>query len=117
VRRVFLTAVRWMECSLWNVAFEPHNPELWARIERELTTYFNAQFRKGALKGQTPQEAFFVKCDAETNPPESRDLGQVITKIGLATAVPFEFVVVRLVHGATGVQIEGPTGLTETTQG
>jgi phage tail sheath protein FI len=117
VRRVFLTAVRWIDYSLWDTTFEPNSPALWAHIERELTAYFNAQFRRGALKGRTPQEAFYVKCNAETNPPELRDLGQVITEIGLATAVPFEFVEVRLIHGSTGVQIEGPLGLAETSQG
>jgi hypothetical protein len=63
----------------------------------------------GALKGDTPQEAFYVKCNAETNPPELRDTNQVVTEIGLAPMVPFEFVIVRLIHGASGVSILGPT--------
>jgi len=50
-----------------------------------------------------------VKCDAETNPPEVRDAGMVVTEIGLAPAVPSEFVVVRIIHGASGVTIAGPT--------
>jgi hypothetical protein len=35
-----------------------------------------------ALFGDTPEQAFYVKCDESTNPPEVRDLGQVITEIG-----------------------------------
>jgi uncharacterized protein len=108
VRRVFLTAVRWMKWQMTDVAFEPNDAKLWARIERELTTYFIEQYRSGALKGRTPEEAFYVKCDAETNPPEMRDANRVVTEIGLAPTTPFEFVVVRLIHGATGVSIEGP---------
>ncbi len=108
VRRLFLTAVRWVNWQMTDVAFEPNDAKLWARIERELTTYFTEQYRSGALKGRTPQEAFYVKCDAETNPPETRHENRVVTEIGLAPATPYEFVVVRFIHGASGVSIEGP---------
>ncbi len=108
VRRLFLTAVRWIDWNMGDVVFETNDSSLWARIERELTTYFNGLFRAGALKGATPQEAFYVKCNAETNPPELRERGQVVTEIGLAPTIPYEFVVVRLIHGARGVTISGP---------
>ena len=108
VRRIFLTAVRWIDWHMGDVVFEPNDATLWARIERELNIYFLDVYRKGGLKGRTPEEAFYVKCSAKTNPPELRDLGQVVTEVGLAPAVPYEFVVVRLIHGASGVTISGP---------
>jgi phage tail sheath protein FI len=108
VRRLFLTTGRWIERNVAAAAFEPNEPRLWARIRRELTAYFDELFRRGALKGGTPQEAFYVKCDAATNPPAVRDAGMVITEIGLAPTLPHEFVVVRLIHGAGGVTIAGP---------
>jgi uncharacterized protein len=108
VRRLFLTAIRWIDWHMGAVVFEPNDARLWARIERELNGYFLQVYRRGALKGRTPQEAFYVKCNAQTNPPEVRELGQVVTEIGLAPAVPYEFVVVRLIHGASGVSISGP---------
>jgi len=46
--------------------------------------------------GDKPEKAFFVKCDAETNPPELRELGQVVTEIGVAIARPAEFVIFRI---------------------
>src|SRR5271165_447390 len=101
VRRLFLTAIRWIEWHMGAVVFEPNDARLWARIVRQLNGYFLHVYRRGALKGRTPQEAFYVKCDAETNPPELRELGQVVTEIGLAPAVPYEFIVVRLIHGAS----------------
>jgi hypothetical protein len=107
-RRLFLTAGRWVAHSLVDVAFEPNDPLLWARVERELTTYFGTLFQRGALKGRTMQEAFYVRCDATTNPPEGRDQGAVITEIGLAPSLPNEFVVVRIIHGASGVTLAGP---------
>jgi phage tail sheath protein FI len=108
VRRLFLTAGRWIERALAGATFEPHDLRLWVRIERELSDYFNQLFRRGALKGGTAEQAFYVKCDDETNPPEAQEAGLVITEIGLAPATPNEFVVVRLVHGAGGVSISGP---------
>ncbi|NJR26491.1 MAG: phage tail sheath family protein [Richelia sp. CSU_2_1] len=105
VRRLFLTVCRWIDRNLADVAFEPNEFKLWLRIERELTAYFESLFRQGAIKGNTPQEAFFVKCDEETNPPEIQDSGQVVTEIGLAPTIPCEFIIVRLIHGSTGVAV------------
>jgi phage tail sheath protein FI len=110
VRRLFLTAGRWIEHQMAGVVFEPNDPKLWARIGRELSAYFNELFRQGALQGRTAQEGFYVKCDAETNPPEVRDAGRVVTEIGLAPVLPNEFVVVRIIHGAGGVTMAGPAG-------
>ncbi len=79
----------------WTV-FEPNDAELWAKIRRNVSAFLVNEWRNGALFGATPQEAFYVKCDEETNPPEVRDLGQVITEIGVAVIKPAEFVIFRL---------------------
>jgi phage tail sheath protein FI len=50
----------------------------------------------GALFGSTPDQAFYVKCDAELNPAEIRDLGQLIIEVGLAPVKPAEFVIFRI---------------------
>jgi phage tail sheath protein FI len=83
------------EGTQW-VVFEPNEPSLWARITRNVTAFLTNVWRAGALFGNTPQEAFYVKCDAETNPPEVRDLGQVVTEIGVAIVMPAEFVIFRI---------------------
>ncbi|MBI1298810.1 phage tail sheath family protein [bacterium] len=105
VRRIFLTAGRWIERNMTNVVFEPNTPKLWGQIVRDLTVYFTQLLEEGALAGRSTGEAFYVKCDAETNPPELREEGVVVTEIGLAAAVPAEFIVVRIIHGPAGVRI------------
>lgn len=100
VRRLVLTLKRWIDVNMSWAAFEPNVPALWTRIQRELTEYLERLWTAGALQGATSDEAFFVRCDAELNPPESRELGQVITQIGLAPAVPAEFIVVSVQHRA-----------------
>jgi Bacteriophage tail sheath protein len=78
------------------VVFEPNNPGLWQRIKRSVGDFLLGQWRAGALLGDTPEKAFFVKCDAETNPPDAREAGQVVTEIGVAIVKPAEFVIFRI---------------------
>lgn len=78
------------------VVFEPNSPALWERIKRTVSDFLLNQWRDGALFGETPKQAFFVKCDAETNPAEVRELGQVVTLIGVAIVKPAEFVIFRI---------------------
>jgi Bacteriophage tail sheath protein len=80
------------------VVFEPNNPALWQRIIRSVTGFLTNVWRDGALFGLTPQQAFYVRCDESTNPPEVRALGQVITEIGVAIVRPAEFVIFRIMQ-------------------
>jgi hypothetical protein len=89
------------EGTQW-VVFEPNDPNLWSRIILNITAFLTNVWRSGALFGLTPQQAFYVKCDAELNPPEVRDLGQVITEIGVAIVRPAEFVIFRITQFAGG---------------
>jgi uncharacterized protein len=83
------------EGTQWTV-FEPNSPELWARIRRNVNAFLLGVWRSGALFGSVPEEAFYVKCDAETNPPDVRDRGQVVIEIGVAVVKPAEFVIFNL---------------------
>lgn len=102
VRRLF----NYLEESILNgtqwAVFEPNDDALWARIRRTISAFLVNEWRKGALFGLTPEEAFYVKCDQETNPPESLDLGQVVCEVGVAPVKPAEFVVFRLAQLSAG---------------
>jgi phage tail sheath protein FI len=78
------------------VVFEPNNPALWQRIIQSVSAFLFNQWQDGALFGETAKQAFFVKCDAETNPASTREAGQVITEIGVAVTKPAEFVIFRI---------------------
>lgn len=110
-RRLVITVGRWATLNLAGVAFEPNDFTLWVRIERELTVYLESLAQQGALQGASAETAFFVKCDADTNPPAVRDRGQIVTLVGLAAAAPGEFIVVRLIHGETGVTLTSAPNL------
>lgn len=103
VRRLIVTLLRWAEQNLAEVVFEPNDSTLWIRLSREIAVYCESLWEQGALQGEDPEAAFYVKCDAETNPPAVRDLGQVIAEVGIAPTTPAEFIVISLVHGSSGV--------------
>ena len=105
-RRVFLTMGRWLERFMAELAYEPNDVRLWVRVTRELTAYLDGLFQRGALKGRSAPEAFFVKCDSETNPPDVTAAGMLVTTIGVALAAPTEFIVVRIINGTSGVSIQ-----------
>jgi uncharacterized protein len=89
------------EGTQWAV-FEPNSPDLWAKIRRNVNAFLLTVWRSGALFGTTPEQAFFVKCDEETNPPDLRDKGQVVTEIGVAIVKPAEFVIFRISQWSGG---------------
>ena len=96
VRRTFNFIRESIDEGLQWAVFEPNNPALWQKISRNATAFLTSVWRSGALFGTTPEEAFYVKCDAETNPPDQRELGRVITEIGVAIVRPAEFVIFRI---------------------
>ena len=96
IRRLFNFLRESIDGGTQWVVFEPNDASLWAKIARNITAFLTNVWHSGALFGATPQEAFYVKCDAETNPPEVRDLGQVVTEIGVAVVKPAEFVIFRI---------------------
>jgi hypothetical protein len=105
VRRLF----NYLEDSILNgtqwAVFEPNDNALWAKLRRSIAAFLVNEWRKGALFGLTPAEAFFVKCDAETNPSEAIDVGQVTCEIGVAPVKPAEFVIFRLSQFSGGTSL------------
>jgi phage tail sheath protein FI len=90
-----------MRGTQWAV-FEPNDERLWIQLQIAVTNFLTIQWRAGALFGGTPDAAFYVKCDTETNPPELIEAGQVTTEVGIAPVKPAEFVVFRISQYTAG---------------
>jgi uncharacterized protein len=99
VRRLFNMIEESIARSTRWVVFEPNDRPLWKSIKRDVSAFLTLIWRQGALMGRTPEEAFFVQCDEETNPPEEVDAGRVVTVLGLAPVKPAEFVIFQIQHG------------------
>jgi len=76
--------------------FEPNNSALWGQIEVVVEQFLIAQMQSGLLKGSIPETAYYVKCDAENNPPSSQNAGIVNVEVGVAINSPAEFVIIRI---------------------
>ena len=105
VRRLFNYLEESILAGTQWVVFEPNDPALWSRIRRTLGAFLVNEWRKGALFGLTPDEAFYVRCDADTNPAEGIDAGEVVCEVGVAPVKPAEFVVFRLSQFSGGTSI------------
>lgn len=96
IRRLAL----YIESSLYNgtqwVVFEPNDETLWGQIRLNIGSFMQGLFLQGAFQGTSPQQAYFVKCDADNNPQASIDLGIVNILVGFAPLYPAEFVVIQI---------------------
>lgn len=106
VRRLFNMIEESIARSTRWIVFEPNDAPLWKSIRRDISAFLTILWRQGALMGQSAEEAFFVKCDEETNTPESIEAGMVIVVVGLAPVKPAEFVIFRVSQGAGGAERE-----------
>jgi Bacteriophage tail sheath protein len=104
VRRLAL----FLEESLYRgtqwVVFEPNDEPLWAQIRLNLGAFMHNLFAQGAFQGNTPRDAYFVKCDKETTTQNDIDLGRVNIVVGFAPLKPAEFVIIRIQQIAGAIQ-------------
>ncbi len=96
VRRLFI----FLEHSIFNgtqwVVFEPNDEKLWARVSATITAFLTTVWRNGALMGNTPDQAFYVKADRSTMSQDDILNGRLIVEIGVAPVRPAEFVIFRI---------------------
>jgi phage tail sheath protein FI len=105
VRRLFTMLKESIAQGTGWIVFEPNDDVLWRSIRRDISAFLTRVWRDGALLGRTPQEAFFVKCDEETNTQDERDAGRVVAIIGVAPVKPAEFVVFKLSQSTDATDI------------
>jgi phage tail sheath protein FI len=96
VRRLFNMVEQTILDGTQYAVFEPNDIRLWEGVSRTLNGFLTGLWKDGALFGASADQAFFVKCDAETNPPASIDEGKLVVEVGLAPVKPAEFVIFRI---------------------
>lgn len=106
VRRLFIMIEQSIMQGMQWAVFEPNDHTLWAKLTRDTKAYLMRVWRSGALFGQNPEDAFYVKCDDETNPRYLIDAGQVNIQVGICPVKPAEFVVFAIGQWDGGALIE-----------
>lgn len=98
VRRLFIMLRRSLESGYAWISFEPNNDRTWEVVRNRTESFLTSLHARGMLVGGNPGDAFFVKCDAETNSPEHVASGQLVCEIGVAPVAPAEFIMISLVQ-------------------
>ncbi|HEY6575138.1 MAG TPA: phage tail sheath C-terminal domain-containing protein, partial [Mycobacterium sp.] len=96
VRRTALYIEESLRQGLQWVVFEPNDEPLWAQIRLNVGAFMQNLFRLGAFAGETPQEAYLVKCDSDTTTPYDVSTGVVNIRVGFQPLLPCEFVVIQI---------------------
>lgn len=98
VRRLFIMLRRSIVQGTEWVVFEPNDPKTWGRVTQYVDQFLREEWRKGAFAGATEEEAYYVRCDEEVNSAPVRDAGQMVVEIGVAPAIPAEFIIFNVVQ-------------------
>lgn len=96
IRRYFLYLEHSIDRGTQWAVFEPNGERLWANIRETVTSFLHNEWVNGALLGDKPEQAFFVKCDRSTMTQNDLDNGRLICLIGVAAIKPAEFVIFRI---------------------
>ncbi|MEM9293201.1 MAG: phage tail sheath C-terminal domain-containing protein [Acidobacteriota bacterium] len=96
VRRVALMIMESLRRGLQWVVFEPNGEVLWSQIRLNVNAFMQTLFVQGAFKGESPEQAYSVKCDASTTSQNDIDRGIVNVVVGFAPLKPAEFVILTL---------------------
>lgn len=102
VRRLMTMLRLTLQRQCADLAFEPNTPELRQRLKYMITALLRDLARKGAFAGRTEAESFFVRCGDDLNTRGSQALGRLTAEIGVAPAVPIEFILVRIARDPDG---------------
>jgi hypothetical protein len=96
LRRYFAYLERSIDRGTQWAVFEPNGEALWANVRRTIEDFLLNEWQAGALLGEKPEKAFFVKCDRTTMTQNDLDNGRLICLIGVAPLKPAEFVIFRI---------------------
>ena len=96
IRRYFNYLERSIDVGTQWAVFEPNGERLWANIRETITSFLFNEWQSGALLGENPKQAFFVRCDRTTMNQYNIDNGQLICLVGVAAIKPAEFVIFRI---------------------
>ncbi|MEO0425115.1 MAG: phage tail sheath C-terminal domain-containing protein [Pseudomonadota bacterium] len=96
VRRLLLFLRKAIDMSTQWAVFEPNHFATRQKLIQSLSSLLTGLWQGGALAGASPQEAYFIKCDEENNPPDARANGRLHALVGVAPSQPMEFIVLRV---------------------
>ncbi len=105
IRRLFIYLEKSIQEGIRWAVFEPNNTQLWAKLNRAISSFLNQQWRDGALFGNKATDAYYVRIDDALNPFSEQQLGRLHIEIGVRPSYPAEFIIVRIGIWAGGSDV------------
>jgi uncharacterized protein len=96
VRRYLIYLEHSIDNSTQWAVFENNGPILWSQVKESIDSFLYSEFKSGNLLGDSPAEAYFVRCDRTTMTQNDLDNGRMICLIGVSLLKPAEFVIFRI---------------------
>jgi phage tail sheath protein FI len=96
LRRYFAYLERSLDRGTQWAVFEPNGEALWANVRQTIQDFLFNEWVSGALLGEKPEKAYFVRCDRSTMTQNDLDNGRLVCLIGVAVVKPAEFVIFRI---------------------
>ncbi len=96
LRRYFAYIERSIDRGTQWAVFEPNGEALWANVRQTIQDFLYNEWVSGALLGEKPEKAYFVKCDRSTMTQNDLDNGRLVCLVGMAVVKPAEFVIFRI---------------------
>jgi phage tail sheath protein FI len=99
VRRFFNYVEESCKKSTQWAVFEPNDANLWLGVKTMIENFLYNLWRRGALAGAKPEQAYYVHCGLNRTMTAQDILeGSLIVEIGMATVRPAEFIVLKFSH-------------------
>ena len=96
LRRYFVYLEESIDRGTQWAVFEPNGEALWANVRRVVEDFLQNEWQQGALRGDKPEQAFFVRCDRSVMTQNDLDNGRLICLVGVAPLRPAEYVSLRI---------------------
>jgi phage tail sheath protein FI len=96
LRRYFAYVERSIDRGTQWAVFEPNGEALWANVRQTIQDFLYNEWVSGALLGEKPEKAYFVRCDRSTMTQNDLDNGRLVCLVGMAVVKPAEFVIFRI---------------------
>ncbi len=95
-RRTLMEVTRSLVNATEPYVFENNDARLWEQLGGVCVAYLNNIFTQGGLKGGSPSDAYYVRCDDTNNTPQTVSQGVVNIEVGVALLTPAEFIIITI---------------------
>jgi uncharacterized protein len=85
-----------LQAAVGEESVDAADEKTWRGVQESVSGLLQELWRQGALQGNRPEDAWFVRCDRSTMTADDIAHGRLIVELGVACVKPAEFAVLRI---------------------